>query len=178
MALNLEWFYFFNNLAGRSRIFDDAVIFFAAYLQYFIVVFLLLFLYLSAYSRIKKIYIFLLASISGIIARFGLAEAIRFFYHHPRPFVSHSVHQLLTESGWSFPSGHSSFFFALATAIYFYDKKWGIGFFIAAIFMNVSRIIAGIHYPFDILGGMLVGIATAYLVVYLGERFVAKKWRP
>lgn len=171
MALDLKLFYFLNNFAGKSRIFDTIIVFLASYLQYFLIAIFLLFLYFSAYSKRKKLYIFWTTTISIIVARFGITEIIRFFYHRPRPFIAHQVYQLISENEWSFPSGHSAFFFAMATAIYLHNKKWGIGFFIAAIIMNVSRIVAGVHYPSDILGGMIIGVAVAYTVFYL-----VKKW--
>ena len=174
MSLNLSLFYFFNNLACRYEVFDQIIVFLAGYLQYFLVILFLLFLHFSLHSPRKKIYISLVVGVSALFARFGITESIRFFYHHPRPFVVHSVCQLLPKSGWSFPSGHASFFFAMATAIYFYNKKWGIGFFIAALFMNVSRIAAGIHYPFDILGGMIVGIGSAWIVAFLAQALFAR----
>ncbi|MBU6414904.1 phosphatase PAP2 family protein, partial [Patescibacteria group bacterium] len=46
-----------------------------------------------------------------------------------------------------------------------YNKKWGIWFFAAAILMDVSRIVAGVHFPSDILGGAMLGIAVGYLVI-------------
>jgi len=104
------------------------------------------------------------------VARFGVTELIRFFYHRLRPFVTYQAHQLLSGNEWSFPSGHSAFFFAMATAIYLYNKKWGIGFFLAAILMNISRVIAGVHYPSDIIGGAIIGIIVAYVVFYFAER--------
>src|SRR3989338_6972595 len=110
--------------------------------------------------------IFLVTVISAFVARFGITEIIRFFYHRPRPFLALPVHQLLTENAWSFPSGHATFFFAIATAIYLYNKKWGTFFFIASILMTVSRVIAGIHYPSDIIGGAFIGIAVALATFY------------
>ncbi len=110
-----------------------------------------------------------------IVARLGVTELIRFFYHRPRPFVAHQVHPLFFDNAWSFPSGHATFFFAMATAIYFYNKKWSIGFFIASILMTLSRIIAGAHYPSDIIGGMAIGMAVACIVFYIAERQKAKK---
>ena len=175
MALDLQLFYFLNDLAGKSEIFDIITIFFAAYSQYFFIVIFIALLYFSAYSKLKKIYIFTVVTASGILARLGITELVRFFYHRPRPFVTHQVYQLIPENGWSFPSGHSAFFFAIATTIYFYNKKWGVGFFIAAIFMNISRIIAGVHYPSDIIGGMIVGTVIGYSIFYVAKRKVANK---
>ena len=63
----------------------------------------------------------------------------------------------------------------MAATIYLYNKKWGIGFFIAALLMNISRIVAGVHYPSDILGGMIVGVIVAYVVFYLAEKKKTKE---
>mgnify|MGYP001590667369 FL=1 len=122
----------------------------------------------------EKLRLFWFAAASAAIARFGVTEAIRFFYHRPRPFLALQINKLSADGdwlysikNWSFPSGHSAFFFAMATAIYFCNKKWGIGFFIAAILMNISRIIAGAHYPSDIIGGAIIGTAVAGAIFYL-----------
>lgn len=179
MILDVKLLYLFNNFAGKSQIFDNLIVFLASYLQYILVAVFLVLLYFAAYSRREKFYLFWTTAISIVIARGVITEIIRFFYHRPRPFLAFSVSKLLSNGWfysdieWSFPSGHSAFFFAMATAIYLYNKKWGNWFFIAAILMNVSRIVAGVHYPSDILGGAVVGIAVGYLVVYF-----AKKWKP
>jgi len=174
MALDINFFYFFNNLAGQSRFFDVLVVFFAEYFQYLLVAIFLLLLFFSKYAKQEKIRIFWVSFISVIVARLGVTELIRFFYHRPRPFIAHQVQQLFSENGWSFPSGHSAFFFAMAMAIYLYNKKWGIGFFLAAVLMNISRIIAGVHFPSDIIGGAIVGIAVGYIVFYIAERIKLK----
>ena len=180
MTLDIKLLYFLNNFAGKSQIFDTLIVFLASYLQYFLVAVFLALLYMSTYSKRDKIYVFWTTTISIIIARLGVTEIIRFFYHRPRPFVTLEVNKLLSsgwfysDTEWSFPSGHSAFFFAMATALYLYNKKWGIGFFIAAIVMNISRIVAGVHYPSDIAGGAVVGMAVAYLVFYRAERQKAK----
>lgn len=166
MAFDIEIFYFFNNLAGKSQFFDTLVIFLASYLQYLLAAVFILFLCFSAYLKRKKLSVFFTVAVSTIVARLGIVEIIRFFYHRPRPFINNQVYQLISESDWSFPSGHSAFFFAMATAIYLYNKKWGIGFFIAAAVMNICRIIAGVHYPSDILGGMIAGVTVACAVFY------------
>lgn len=164
MATDIRIFYFFNDLAGQSRFFDALVVFLAEYLQYFLIVAFLLLVYFSGYAKKEKLRMVWVATISILVARLGVTELIRFFYHRPRPFVARQAYQLISEHAWSFPSGHSAFFFAMATAIYVYNKKWGVGFFLAALLMNISRVIAGVHYPSDIAGGMIVGIVSAYAV--------------
>lgn len=175
MTLDVTLLYFLNNLTGKSQIFDNLTVFFASYLQYFLIVAFFLFLYFPAYEKRQKIYIFWVTVVSIIVARLGITEIIRFFYHRSRPFLAYQLHPLILENEWSFPSGHSTFFFAMAGAIYIYNKKWGIGFFIAALLMNISRIVAGVHYPSDILSGMIIGILVAYIIFYFAEKRRAKE---
>lgn len=166
MTLDVPLLYWLNNLTGKSRIFDTFIIFLASYSPYFLVAAFLVLLYFAAYSRREKFYIFWTTIISIGVARGVITEIIRFFYHRPRPFLVYQLHQLISGHRWSFPSGHAAFFFAMATAIYLYNKKWGLWFFIAALLMNISRIAAGVHYPSDILGGMIIGILVAYVIFY------------
>lgn len=175
MTLDVSLLYVLNNLTGKSWIFDTLIVFLASYLPYFLVAVFLVLLYFAAYSRRGKLYIFWTTIISIAVARGVITEIIRFFYHRPRPFLVYQLHPLISEHKWSFPSGHAAFFFAMATAIYFYRKKWGIGFFIAALLMNISRIVAGVHYPSDILGGMIIGILVGYVVFYVAEKRRAKE---
>lgn len=170
MTLDLKLFYTLNNLAGQSYIGDGLIVFFASYLQYFLVAAFFLFLHATAYQKREKFHIFWVTVISVVIARLGITEIIRFFYHRPRPFMAYEVRQLIPESAWSFPSGHSAFFFALAMAVCLYNKKWGAWFFATTVVMNTSRVVAGVHYPSDILGGMIVGVLTAYIVFCVADK--------
>ena len=162
--------YVLNGLTGHCPVFDVVTILLASGLPYLMVATYLLLLHFSSYSRIEKYQFFWLTVISGGIARFGVNEIVHLFYHRSRPFITYRLHPLLFDNGWSFPSGHASFFFATATVIYLYNKKWGIGFFIATLVATISRVAAGLHYPSDILGGMIIGILTAYGVFQLAAR--------
>lgn len=166
MALDRALLYWLNGFAGISQFLDTLIVFFSSYIQYILGAGLLLLLYMSTYALREKILIFGSAIFSVIIARFGIVELIRFFIHRPRPSSAlRGIHELLSNDKWSFPSGHSAFFFALAASLYCYNKKWGLWFFAAALLMNISRVIAGVHYPSDILGGAIVGVVTAWVVV-------------
>ncbi|MFA5998309.1 MAG: phosphatase PAP2 family protein [Candidatus Paceibacterota bacterium] len=171
MAIDTQLFYLLNNLAGQSAFFDELIVFLAAYLPYILIIVFLALVFFSQFQKREKLQVLLVTFGSSTIAYFGITETIRFFYHRPRVFTDLPVTQLLTSNEWSFPSGHATFFFAMATAIYLYNKKWGIGFFIAALGMGVSRVIAGIHYPSDIIGGALIGAAIASAIFYFTRAF-------
>jgi undecaprenyl-diphosphatase len=116
----------------------------------------------SAYSYREKIVVGLSALMAGLISRYAIGSTIRFLWHRPRPFVTLHVHQLIAESSYSFPSGHSTFFFAFSTIVYCYNKKLGIFFYVATALMTIGRIMAGVHYPSDILAGAVIGIICGW----------------
>ena len=171
-ALDYALLRYLNSWAGVSRLGDAVIVFFAQYLAYVFVAAFLAFLSFGHRNRREKIRIFWVALLSAIVARLGIAELIRFFYHRPRPFLVPMLHanQLLAGSEWAFPSGHAAFFFAVVAAIYVYDKKWGSVFFAATVVMTLARVMAGIHYPSDIAGGVVIGTASAYGVFYFFKR--------
>lgn len=176
MTLDVRILYFLNGFLGTSTLLDNTFLFLASYLPFLLVAAFLLLLYFSTYSRRDKRYLFWVTTVSALTARFGVTEIIRFFYHRPRPFAAFpQIHALFTDTEWSFPSGHATFFFAMAAALYLYNKKWGVGFFIATLAVTISRVVAGVHYPSDILGGAGIGIAVACAVFSVAEKWRAKE---
>lgn len=158
--------YFFNLIHGLSEKWvwlDFLGVLFAKYFEYFLLACLLIFLAVS----FKKYWRMALeAMVSAGLARFVLAEIIRLLWFRPRPFVALNFSPLINKSAEeaSFPSGHASFYFALSTIIYLYNKKAGILFYIASFLIVVSRVFVGIHWPSDILAGALLGILTAWVL--------------
>lgn len=167
MNIDTSLFTFLNSFAGKSHLSDSIISFVGDKISYLLILVFLIFVLRFASEKKKA---FLTAVVSTVISRGIVTELIRFLYHRPRPFSVMNVNQLIYEKNWSFPSGHAAFFFALATAVYFYNKKWGVFFFIATFFLSIGRVIGGVHYPSDILGGAIIGIATAYLV----KRYIFK----
>jgi len=175
MTLDTDILFFLNGFASKSTFLDSLIVFCASYLPWLLVASFLLWLYFSSSSTREKIYILGVTALSALVARFGITEIIRFFYHRPRPFVAFSqIHALFSDTEWSFPSGHAAFFFALASAVFFFNKKWGVALFIGTVIVTIGRVAAGVHYPSDIIGGMLIGIAVAYAVFYLAEKWKGK----
>lgn len=175
MAYDTEFFHLLNNLSGKSEVFDWIIIFAAEYLGWFAAAAFLVVLFFSLFSKSEKLKIFLTAAVSVVLSRFIITEIIRFLYCRPRPFMAYTINHLVDNANCSFPSGHAAFFFALAMATYFYNKKWGAWFFLAAILISLGRIIAGVHYPIDILAGAAIGIIMAYLTLWAVKKINSAK---
>lgn len=170
--MNFDYFLFqqINNLAGRFFWLDKLAVFCAAYLQYFLVAGLLVFLFLGK-EKTKNRLMVLGALLSAGIARLFFTNIIRWLYYRPRPFLSHQVNQLLNHDlESSFPSGHAAFFFALAIFIFYYNQRAGIWFLVGAVLISIARVFVGIHYPLDILAGAIVGFFTGWLVEKILEK--------
>lgn len=73
---------------------------------------------------------------------------------------------------FSFPSGHSSAAFATAWVMFrSLPKKVGIPALVCALLMAFSRLYLGVHYPTDVLAGVVLGILYAQAAMWLVERF-------
>jgi len=173
-------FEYLNSWAGRYVWMDPLIIFKAEYLGWWMLGGLGAFLVVSSYFRkgeIKVRWMVLTAVLAGIVSR-SFTEVIRFFYPSARPFeILDNVYQLVSHSGGeSFPSGHAAFFFALAAGVFIFYRGLGVLFFALALSISVDRVISGIHWPSDILGGAVLGIFSAYLV-YCAILFYRKRQR-
>lgn len=75
---------------------------------------------------------------------------------------------------FSFPSGHTMSSFAASAAIFSYNKHWGILAIILAILISYSRLYLYVHYPSDVLIGMIIGFINTIISIKL-TNYVNKK---
>ena len=74
-------------------------------------------------------------------------------------------------SSYSFPSGHTFAGFASAVTVFLNHKKEGIAAIVLAALIAFSRMYIFVHFPTDILGGMVFGTGVAVLVYYMVHRW-------
>ena len=174
MNLDISILYFLYSFAGINSFIDGVIVFRAEYLPYLVGFLVAVFPLSAVFKKYrpflrKNIEMLIFSFGSALVSRFLLGEFIRFFYNRPRPFaVLSNIHPLVShESGYSFPSGHALFFFALAAGIAYYYPRTSILFFLAAFSIGMARVSAGIHWPSDILAGAALGVLTTLAVRFL-----------
>lgn len=140
---------------------------------------------MTAYSFLKKDSLNFRKS-AVICATVVTSAAVTYLLKHAinrdRPFVRYpSIDQAISVSSASFPSGHTSNSFALATSLSLAYPKWYViaPSYLWASSVVYSRLHLGVHYPSDILGGVIIGVGSAYLNhklnKLLGNRKLAQK---
>ena len=171
--MNTTIFFFFYSFAHQSKILDDVIISFAQYFPYLVIILAGLFLLFhhEVLQAEEPLQVFLEKKremlevfFSGIIGYF-VAIILKAIINLPRPFsIFPQVHSLISETGNTFPSGHATFFSALAFSIFFLHKKAGYVFMLFALLIGIARVVAGVHFPADILGGFILGALVAFFV--------------
>jgi undecaprenyl-diphosphatase len=170
--MNNAIFFTLYNFAHQSIFIDNLTIFLADVFPYVVVFLAVIFLLrrirwdddfsiLKFFCKFKEFFVIFFTS--GIA--WFISYLLKLLFQTARPFDKFpEVVSLFSESGFAFPSGHSTFFMALAFAIFFKNKKIGCLFVLFAIGIGLSRIIAGVHFPIDIVGGFILGIMVAFFL--------------
>jgi membrane-associated phospholipid phosphatase len=116
---------------------------------------------------------------SGTIAAGILSTSLKYAVQRERPFSSYSFIQKEGSGGsYSFPSGHTSAAFALATSVSICYPKWYViaPSFLWASAVGYSRMDLGVHYPSDVLAGAIIGSGSAFLSYKL-NRWINRRAR-
>ena len=114
-------------------------------------------------TRATGVMVLCAVAIGFVIGEFGLKNTVE----RLRPFVQNPevIPAIKPPTSYSFPSGHSCSSFAAATVLIVRDKKFGIPAIIIASLIAFSRLYNYVHFPSDVLGGILLGVMCAVVTL-------------
>lgn len=93
--------------------------------------------------------------------------------NRPRPFMSRDIAVLIKAPiDASFPSGHSAASFAASFSVYLYNRKYGVLLMILSSLIALSRLYFYVHFPSDVVCGILLGIGFSYISYKIQNRYL------
>lgn len=113
-----------------------------------------------------------------LIISSAITGLLKYSIQRERPFVTYpDIKHIKPEDSYSFPSGHTSTAFALATSVTIAYPKWYVAApaYLWASSAAYSRMHLGVHYPSDVLAGALIGSGSAWLCYKLNMRLQQRK---
>jgi len=165
-----------NHLIGHSFWFDRIISILSVGLVYLVPLILLGVWFYSSHTKKQALQMLF----SGLLAWFvfnGLFA--RFVWTRPRPYIADMVNireLIFHRPTYSFPSDHAALFAALVCSAWLLGfKKLGWWFFAMGVTVGITRVIIGVHYPLDILAGIVFGALAAFILQWLKKpltRFV------
>lgn len=114
--------------------------------------------------------------IGSLLINTAVTQGLKYAVNRKRPYEEYPliINPYTIENDASFPSGHTSTAFTLATSLTLQYKKWyvAIPLFAWASSVGYSRMYLGEHYPTDVLAGAVIGISSAYLSEWLNKKLL------
>ncbi|WP_407309558.1 undecaprenyl-diphosphatase [Desulfosporosinus sp. SB140] len=161
MLFDIQGYHLFNQYAGHHQFLDKAFAFLAQYsLELYVVLFVIAWLSLPK-SEIKQRHALVIMGLAGVLGLF-INVIVSHIYFRPRPFMvleKGTFTQLIPHSpDASFPSDHTTGSFGFAAASWGKAPKWTtMSFTILAVLNGVARLYVGVHWPTDVIAGMIIG---------------------
>ena len=173
-SFNVTLFDKINGLAADHLVLNNFMIVVAKYGVFIIPVILVFLLIRKDYKN------FLFVGLSIALALL-VGYITKDLFYHPRPFAMGMGYDLVRDdNSSSFPSNHTVAMFALATALLLINKRLvGAISLVVAILVGISRVYIGVHFPLDVLGGIVYGVTLTllfYLVFPKMYEFLAKRY--
>ena len=125
--------------------------------------------------KYRKIGLFSIVSL--IICALLVNVILKPLIHRPRPFSELADIVLLIKApkDYSFPSGHTAASFVMVYIFFRHIKKYFIPVLITGILIAFSRMYLSVHFPSDIIAGIIIGIFSGYAGEKLTDGFYRKK---
>jgi len=167
--LNVQIFQWIHSRAGARPVVDSIAVFFAEGGPYLLAVLFAILWFYGGKNKKTALQEATQAAIIGLV----INQLIGLFYFHPRPYMIGLCTPLFPHGlETSFPSDHATLMFA-AVFYLFMDRSWAacsVPLLAVTILTAWGRVYSGIHFPFDMAGSMVVGLASAGLMRLFSER--------
>ncbi|BCO09496.1 undecaprenyl-diphosphatase BcrC [Desulfolithobacter dissulfuricans] len=167
-GLNIQLFNWLHAGAGNRPVPDFLSVIGAEITPYLVIVCMAVF-WFSTDRQGKRV---LLEGAAVVTLGLLLNQLITVFYYHPRPYMLHLCQPLIPHAPeTSFPSDHATLLFGASFALLFRRGWWkqGLLFLILAVIGSWGRIYTGLHFPFDIMGSLVVALLCTVLIALLRE---------
>lgn len=141
-------------------------------------IFLPFFLWFLLKDRKNALIVFMIAFVSLLITDWS-SNALKYYFERIRPCNEFDGVRALVGCGRSFsmPSNHAANAFAFAIPFYIlFMNRLRYAFVIVALLVCFSRVYVGVHYPFDVIVGALIGtvlsISATGLYIFISSSFL------
>jgi membrane-associated phospholipid phosphatase len=118
-------------------------------------------------------------TVGGLAISTIVTQGLKYTIKRDRPYEQYPllINPYSIETDKSFPSGHTSTAFAVATSLSLQYRKWYVVVpaYAWASSVGYSRLYLGEHYPTDVLAGAAIGAGSALLSQYLNKKLFTKK---
>jgi undecaprenyl-diphosphatase len=161
------------NQGPYNAVFDSLMVFITEY-RFFI--FLVILIPFIIKDRNKALLILSLGTAGIIISSFSVS-LLKLIFARPRPCLTLENIRLLVEchSSFSMPSGHAATSFTAASIMGHFIRPAAVPAFILAFLVAVTRIYVGVHYPFDVVAGVVWGGVIAGVIILFHNRISANE---
>lgn len=139
---------------------EAIVILCAQYLPFLVVAIALWFIFRLEISKRKSA---LWLMVFGSAVAFVIDKILNRIISSPRPFVVKDITPLFAHvADNGFPSEHALFAMVIACVVFVYNRRLGLILGILALSIGTARVIANVHNPIDIFGGIVIAIASVW----------------
>ncbi|PEP54494.1 undecaprenyl-diphosphatase [Bacillus pseudomycoides] len=163
--LNIDAFRAINDLGKQYSFLNSPMIFLAEYMVYFLGLIIIAYWF----TRSRKNRMMIIQAMVAFVTAEIIGKLAGKFHLNYQPFaVLPDVNKLVDHAvDNSFPSDHTILFFSICFSFWLVRKKTGWLWLVLAFCVAISRIWVGVHYPFDVVTGALLGSISALFSYWL-----------